>query len=275
MTDPMLAKLVRFQRPEQMLPFARNLSPKTLAGIFGTEEADFRGCLDDFARQRTAAAARIVAEPSTSSSLRDTPLKPGAHVVAVGESTTADRLSWFEILRTLLETHRPDLRLRFTNLAVSGATTTQTLATLPGIRHQAADWLFCMLGTNDSRRCATSGGPLLVSPDETRRNLTELRARALPNRDAAWVWVTPPPVDEGRVAAFPFFADSGVRWWNDDLDALVRTLPTRNDLVIDSSAAVSRADPDAFAEDGLHPSAAAQEALAARVLVALASEETR
>lgn len=35
MTSPMLEKLVRFQRPESLLPFAQNLDAQTLAGIFG------------------------------------------------------------------------------------------------------------------------------------------------------------------------------------------------------------------------------------------------
>lgn len=270
MTKPMLEKLVRFQRPEQLLPFAQSLSATTLAGIFGMEEQDYRTLLDALDRRRRAAADRLAADVR----LQDLPFAPGAHVVAVGESTTADRLSWFEILRTLFEAHRPDLRLRFTNLAVSGATTTQALAMLPTVRRHAADWMFCMLGTNDSQRFGGPAGPLLVSRDETRRNLTELRSRALPD-DASWVWVTPTPVDEDRIARFPFFAASGIGWSNEDLDELTRTLPTGSDLVVDGAAAVAAIGPDALADDGVHPGAEAQEALAARVLQALASTEKR
>lgn len=273
MTNQILEKLVRSQRLENSLPFARDLDIQTLAGVFGAEETEYRSVIEDLDRRRVEAAARIADAPAAQAYLQALPFEENAHLIAIGESTTADRLSWFEILRTLLNTHRPDLRLRMTNLAISGATTTQTLAMQPAIRRLAPNLVFCMLGTNDSQRLAAPDGPLLVSPEETKRNLTELRTRAVPNGDARWVWLTPTPVDEERIARFPFFAGSGISWNNDDLKELTRTLPTVDDLVIDSSMVVDTADPDALADDGLHPSATAHEALAAKVLEALAGEE--
>jgi acyl-CoA thioesterase-1 len=272
MTTPMLEKLIRFQHPESALPFARHLDARTSAAIFGAGEDEYRSVIDDIDRRRDEAVNRIAASPMAESHLQALPLASGAHMIAIGESTTADRLSWFEILRTLIQTHRPDLDLRFTNLAVSGATTAQVLSTLPSIRRHEPDRVFCMLGTNDSQRLDAPEGPLLVSPEETRRNLAELRARAAPDRNIAWVWLTPAPIDEERVARFPFFAGSGIGWRSDDLDRLARNLPMGDDLVVDSGTAIVADDPDALSDDGLHPSPTAQEALASRVLTALARE---
>jgi len=53
------------------------------------------------------------------------PFAPGQRIVAVGESTTDDLLSWFEILRRLLDLRRPADRITLTNMAVSGQTTTR------------------------------------------------------------------------------------------------------------------------------------------------------
>lgn len=273
MTDPLLEKLVRFQRPELVLPFAQNLSTQDVAGIFGTDEAGYRSTLESLATLRTAVAARLAADPVVGSRLSHVPFKAGDHLVAIGESTTADRLSWFELLRTVLETHRPDLSLRFTNLAVSGATSTQTLAALPSIRRQAADWTFCMLGGNDAQRLGASDDTLLVSRPETLRNLAQLRARA--GTDGRWIWLTPTPVDESRIAAYPFFRSSGISWTNADLKELATALSHMADPVIDSSAAVTHVGPHAFAEDGLHPSLATHEALAAQVLEALTDGNRR
>lgn len=272
MSNAMLEKLVRFQRLENALPFAQSLDARTLAGVFGVVESQYQVVADDLDRQRVAVAAKLAAAPAVKAHLQALPFAENAHLVAIGESTTADRLSWFEILSTLVQAHRPDLRLRFTNLAVSGATTTEVLATLPVIRRHEPDWLFCMLGANDSQRLDAPDGPLLVSPEETRRNLTELRQRALPNGDAAWVWLTSTRIDEERIARFPFFASSGIRWTNHDLNEISRALPSGNDLVVDSSSAVSADDPNALADDGLHPSAATQGALAVKVLGLLAEE---
>ncbi|MCX5065973.1 GDSL-type esterase/lipase family protein [Micromonospora lupini] len=270
MTSPMLEKLIRFQRPERVLPFAQNLRVQTLAGIFGADETEYRTALETLIRQRAAAAARLATDPQVRADLTNLPFRPGDHLVAIGESTTADRLSWFELLRVLLQTERSDLRLRFDNLAVSGATTTQVLATVPAIRRQSADWMFCMLGSNDSQRLDAADGPLLVSRSETLRNLAQLRARALPVAESRWLWLTPTPVDETRVAAFPFFRGAGITWTNADITDLSAALLDSDDVVIDSAPAVTTAGADAFTDDGLHPSTTTHEALAARVLSALA-----
>ncbi|MDH6680639.1 acyl-CoA thioesterase-1 [Rhodococcus sp. LBL1] len=267
MINPMLEKLIRFQRPERALPYAQNLSVRTLSGIFGTDEDQYRAVLEALDVQRAEVAARLAADPRISAHLEKVPFERGAHVVAIGESTTADRLSWFEILRTTLETQRPDLELRFTNLAVAGATSTQMLAAVPAIRRQRADWMFCMLGANDSQRLGSIDGPQLVTRQETIRNLTELRAQAFPGDDSRWVWVTPTPVDETLVATFPFFRDAGISWTNADLSLLAAAILDTTDLVVDSTPAVPEAH--AFTEDGLHLGIATQEALAARILEAL------
>ncbi|WP_327287947.1 SGNH/GDSL hydrolase family protein [Streptomyces sp. NBC_01198] len=274
MTDLMLEKLLRFQHPERVLPFARDLDAHILAAIFRTDEANYRSTLDFLDRQRELAAKRLADTPDVRSHLDRLPFRPGDHLVAIGDSMTADRLSWFELLRTLLKNERPDLGLRLDNLAVSGATSTQVLASLPAIRRQSADWMFCMLGNNDSQQLDTAGGKLLVSRSETLRNLTLLRARALPADTSRWVWLTPTPVDEARVATFPFFRSAGITWTNADIAELSATLLADDDPVIDSAPAVTSAGADAFTDDGLHLGITTHEALAAHVLAELA-EGTR
>lgn len=269
MTDPLLEKLIRFQHPDRVLPFARNLSESTLAAIFGADEADYRSSLDAIDRQRIAAAGRLAADPDIRDRLSHLPFRAGDRIVAIGESVTADRLSWFELLRTLITSERPELHLQFENLAVSGSTSTQALAALPAIRMRSADWLFCMLGNNDSQRLSTADESLLVSRSETVRNLTELRARALPSEASRWVWLTPTPVDEAQLSAFPFFRASGITWSNADIVKLSAAIPRGDDPIIDSAPAVVAAGADAFIEDGVHPSIATHEALTARVVVNL------
>jgi acyl-CoA thioesterase-1 len=268
MTNPMLEKLVRFQHPDRSLGYARNLSDDTLAALFGTDAATYRAALDEIDAQRTQAARTLAADPSVAALLKRLPFQRGQRIVAIGESTTADRLSWFEILGTLIGTERPDLELRFGNLAVAGATTTQTLAAVPSIRRQVGDWVFCMLGTNDLQRFGSPDGPRLVSESETLRNLRELRARAELAADARWVWLTPTPVDDAAIDAFPFFGGAGIYWRNKDVQELSAALPTAGDSLIQTASAAGA--PDAFLDDGVHPSLATQQRLASLVLAALA-----
>ncbi len=269
MSDAMLEKLVRFQQPGRALGFARELTDQTLAAIFGTDEESYRATLAELEAQRTSAVSILAADPVVRADLLGAPFEEGAHIVAVGESTTADRLSWFEILHALFDAERPELHLRFGNLAITGATTTQVLAGVPNIRRQAADWVFCMLGSNDSQRFGSPDGPQLVTRAETLRNLRELRARSLPGENSRWVWVTPTPVEESLVIAFPFFHAAGITWTNADLTDLSVAYSQMDDRVVDSAPAVAAAGDHAFIEDGVHPSLATQTALASLVLAAL------
>lgn len=265
--DALLEKLVRFQQPEKVLPYARDLSARTVAAIFGTDEGDYRRAREELDRQRNAAVQRL--EPLLVPLLGALPFQPGAHLAAIGESSTADRLSWFEILRSLLEAHRPDLQLRFTNFAVPGATTTEALSALPAVQRQAPDWVFCKLGTNDSQRLGGPAGTMLVSQGETLRNLAEIRRLSLPDGKGTWVWVTPTLVDESRIASFPHFAAAGITWTNADLDDLTKRLPTGSDVVVNGSAVASEAAPNAFGEDGIHPTITTHEVLCTQILQAL------
>jgi hypothetical protein len=64
-----------------------------------------------------------------------------------------------------------------------------------------------------------TGHVVVVRPEETRRNLSLLRALAEPT-GARWVWLTPHPVDERRIAEAPGLRHTGNRWHNSDLVAV-------------------------------------------------------
>lgn len=272
MIGPVLEKLVRFQRPEKALPYAGGIDERTAAALFGTEVEHYRAALAALDAQRADAAARLAQRRSVQDALAALPFTRRDRIVAIGESTTADRLSWFELLRTLVEEERPELELQFDNLAISGASTTQVLAALPGIRRRPAEWVLCMLGSNDAQRVGGATGPHLVSREETLRNLSALRALAAPDARTRWVWITPTPVDEAASGAFPFFRAAGISWANGDIAALASALGALSDAVVESApaAAAARADGgEAFIDDGVHPSLRTHEELAARVLAAL------
>lgn len=64
MSDPMLEKLIRFQRPDRVLGYARRLSDTTLAALFGTDEPTYRATLADLDARR-AATVRALASDAT------------------------------------------------------------------------------------------------------------------------------------------------------------------------------------------------------------------
>ncbi|MEU3470703.1 SGNH/GDSL hydrolase family protein [Streptomyces sp. NPDC006687] len=254
-------RMLRFHQPEKVL---RHLGPApdeaALAALFGLDPAGYRTRLDHFEARNRAAAAALTAGPGAAARLAGLPFRPGEHVVAVGESTTADRLSWFEILRHLL----PE-GVRCTNLAVTGSTTTQALANLPALTFQRPDWVLCMLGANDVQRL---DGVPLISAAETRRTLRALRDLTVRRTGARWVWLTPAGVDPGRVARYVHFRRAGLGWAGADLDAVAELLLAEPEVTVDTRAAAH----GHWEEDGVHLTPAGQRGVAAAVLDALTTE---
>ncbi len=267
MNPELTAKLVRFQKPELSLPYSNGIDDAHLAALFGLETDEYRSLRTDLENQARAAAADLLTEPEIAEQVDRLPLTPGQHVVALGESSTADRLSWFEILRHLLELSRPDDRIRLTNLAVAGATTTQTLKNSGGLGFLRPDWVLCQLGANDAQRLGQDG-PRVVSPEETVRNFDLLRARA---SQARWVWLTPTDTDEALLAKFPPFRAAGISWRAKDHEETAAALNLRPEVLIDTLT-VTRPTPDQrlFEPDGVHLSPAGQVAVARVVVAGLA-----
>ncbi len=183
--------------------------------------------------------------------------------MAIGESTTADRLSWFEILRHVLATRR---EVVFVNLAVSGHTTTQALTRLPALGFHRPDHVLCMLGANDAQRLRPDG-PTLVDRGETERNLVILRELA---GDVRWTWLTPSTVDEERVRGYVHFQRQGISWVGKDIDAVAEFLHLRPEPTIDTRPATS--GPGRHLEDGVHLTLDGQREVAAAVVAGLAGE---
>ncbi|MER6449204.1 SGNH/GDSL hydrolase family protein [Streptomyces venezuelae] len=251
-------RLLRFHQPEKLLRPLGRLDEPVLAALFGTDAGDYRTRLEQFEQRNREAAAALAAGPGQADRIAALPFRPGEHVVALGESSTADRLSWFEILRHLLPAG-----VRCTNLAVSGSTTTQALAQqLPALGFQRPDWVLCMLGANDVQR--VDGVPL-VGFAEICRNLTALHDLAVARTGTRWVWLTPTGTDPGRVERYEHFRRAGLSWSDADLDAVSGFLLARPEPVVDTRGA-ARGHHEA---DGLHLTPSGQRALTGALLEAL------
>ncbi|MER6582761.1 SGNH/GDSL hydrolase family protein [Nonomuraea sp. NPDC001023] len=274
MTDPMTERLVRFQRPGA-LPYLIGADEARLAALFGLDAGAYRALLDAFDHQTRQAAETLLARPGLADAVDRLPLHPedardsrdAFHVVALGESTTADRLSWFEILRQVVALRRPGDAVRFTNLAITGSTTTQAITQLPALGFQRPDLVLCMIGANDAQHLAPDA-PTLVSAAETERNLAMLHDLAQQRGAVRWVWLTPSPFDEPRAAAYPHFRRAGITWAGKDVDATADHLLGRPEPTVDTRLAVR--EDHHFLDDGVHLSIEGQREIAEAVIRALA-----
>ncbi|MGW8362273.1 SGNH/GDSL hydrolase family protein [Streptomyces wedmorensis] len=257
-------KLVRFQQPEKTLRYLGELPEARLADLFGLDAGAYRALLRDFDDQARATAAELAKDPNFTERTARLPFLPGQRIVALGESTTADRLSWFSILRHLL----PD-GVELVNLAVSGLTTSQALAQLPQLSFLRPDWVLCMLGANDAQRLgrrAGAPGTRLVSEAETIRNLLALRELGGQTGPDRWIWLTPSSMNQERADAYPHFRHAGIGWASEDIDDVAAFLLSRPEPTVDTRQATAGLQLD----DGIHLTLDGQRAVAAAFVDALA-----
>ncbi|WP_282935524.1 GDSL-type esterase/lipase family protein [Paenibacillus sp. RC67] len=252
--NPQWAKLIQMQHPEKLLSFARHLDDKLLAAIYGMDLEMYLNVKGQIVRQVKEAAEQLLEYPDFADQIDRLPFKAGETVIAVGESTTDDLHSWFEILRHLLELQRPQDKIRLINEGISGNTSSQILGRLSGIVAKQPNWILCMIGSNDALRIGPESTKTLLSLEEIDKNLNEIRRVAAARTKAQWVWITPPTFDEERIAANPYFQMGQLSWRNEDIISIGEMIRNMPDPVVDTQAGFGQPALAKFiGVDGLHP----------------------
>jgi acyl-CoA thioesterase I len=252
--NPHWAKLIQMQHPEKLLSFVRSLDDKLLASIYGMDLETYLIVKDQLVRQAKEAAEQLLDSSDFADRIDRLPFKAGETVIGVGESTTDDLLSWFEILRHLLELQRPQDGIRLINEGISGSTSSQVLGRFSGIVAKQPNWILCMIGSNDVLRIGPESTKTQVSLEETTKNAKEIRRIAAARTKSQWVWITPPTFDEERIAAFPYFQIGQLSWRNEDIIAVGAVIHSQPDPVVDTQAGFGLPASSKFIGiDGLHP----------------------
>ncbi|MFB9274452.1 SGNH/GDSL hydrolase family protein [Cohnella cellulosilytica] len=251
-------KLIRMQHPEKMLKFVRSFQDETLATLYGIPDTEtFLRLKNSLQRQTKEAAAQLLEDPAFADRVDQLPFRQGETIVGLGESTTDDLLSWFEILRQLLELRRPRDGIRLVNEGLSGHTSSQLLGRINDTMAHSPDWVLCMIGGNDALRFGPEPSPTQVSIGETSRNLAEIRRLAQARGNPRWVWITPTTINGERIEAFPPFRQGGIRCRNEDIAAVGDVMRNLSDPVVDTQADFGLPANALWMEaDGLHPSLA-------------------
>ncbi|MFG1945462.1 SGNH/GDSL hydrolase family protein [Nonomuraea sp. NPDC048826] len=229
---------------------------EALPAIFGLTRTEYDEIIGRFDESARAAAEDLLADEAFAAALDGLPFRAGQTVLAVGDSNTDDLQSWAEILRHLLAPRG----VQVVNGGLSAHTTAMVLRRWPGtLTALRPDWVICGLGGNDVTRVGRDAAKTQVSLGESVANLRELR-RLAPGTD--WVWLTPVPVVEERVAATPAFAYGQSTWRNDDVVALAKEVSTFPEPVVDLTAVFGvPADPELQGPDGVHVTMAGQVAI--------------
>lgn len=253
MLHPQWMKLVQTQHPEKTLSYARHLDDQLIAAIYGMDVATYLDIKAHLVQQARQAAEQLLEFSDFAAQVIRLPFQAGDTIIGVGESTTDDLLSWFEILRHLLELQRPHDGIRLINEGISGNTSTQILGRFSDIAAKQPDWILCMIGGNDVMRVGLDSGKTQVSLEETICNAHEIRRIAASRTISRWVWITPPTFDEERISAFPHFQARQLHWRNEDIIMIGHMIRSMSDPVVDTQARFRSSLTNLIGADGLHP----------------------
>lgn len=262
-----LLKVIQPERTLASLPGGAGLSQETHASLLGLPPEVYAAELGRMQAEAKGAASELLADPAVASMVDRLPLQQGAKVVAFGDSLTSEPQSWAVILREVLAARRGGDAISWAVSAAGGETTTHGLVRVGEVIGQRPDWILLLTGTNDARTQGAHPTKTLVHPEETARNVAELRQRVSRETQARCVWLTPPAVDEAQVSAHAGLARFGVRFRNEDLARVARIIRDVDEPTIDLFS-ILRAPPaaDLLMGDGLHFTLAGQKRLALEVI---------
>lgn len=248
--------------------------PEAVPAIFNLTPAEYTEITGRFDAQAREAAAELLTDEAFAADVDALPFQSNQIVLAVGDSITDDARSWVEILRHLLDIRRPTDHVHVVNDGLSAHTTAMALRRWPAtLTSIGPDWVVCALGCNDVTRVGPEPTKSQVSLTESVANLAEMRRIADVIANPTWVWMTPPPVCEDRVADFPGFRYGQSSWRNTDITALADAMKKFPDPVIDLVDAFGvPADPGMQGPDGVHPGIHGQTTITRTLIETLAAD---
>ena len=254
-----LLKVLQPERTLGALPGAAALTEPIRAALLGLPLEVYGG---EQARMLSAAkeAARdLSADPAVAT----LPVNKGDRVVAFCDSHTSYPQSWAVILRELLAARGVEMSIS----AAGGDTTTHALVRIGEVVSRQPDWVLFLIGVNDARTQGPNPGKTLVDARETARNLRELHERIARETKARCVWITPPSVNEERVAAHWGLSRFGVRFRNSDIAQVAAAVRELGAPTVDLFASLGARPPEALLmDDGLHFTIAGQKRVAREVV---------
>ncbi len=250
-----LKNMIQLNHPDKFLALYPGVDEECTARIYDIDLETYCSIKKEFRDNALSAAERLLEDQCFKEKVGKLPFKPGQTIVGLGDSITDDYQSWFEILTNVLNLVYGKNTITTVNAGISGETTSQMITRFYGVVDAKPDWIFCLAGTNDSRRHGLKATKALLSPQESALNYDMLLNYAETQTSAKWIWLTPLRVIEEKIAAVPVLDELQFMWKNDDIYPRVEILRQRKEHVIDLWDLLGvPANPELLLPDGLHPS---------------------
>jgi acyl-CoA thioesterase I len=244
----------------ERFPVPENLQIEMLAAMTRSSANYVRATVAAMAANVQRDALKLITDSAFRTAIDAIPLASGDRLVAIGDSFTADRLGWFELLKASIELAGP-AAVEVFNLGLSGDTTADVLERLDVVETVRPTWVLVMLGTNDTRYHGPKHAHRMVALAETERNIRALMEFVTGDLAADITLMSPPPGDQERISSF--FRDAPVAWRAAELDAVAALIRRLDPACIDVNDSMrGKALADLLGPDGVHPTVAGQRHIA-------------
>ncbi|SDO74104.1 acyl-CoA thioesterase-1 [Nakamurella panacisegetis] len=260
---------LRYTRLENWSAFTRfPVSPSVradlLAAMCNAEPDVVRAALDAMAAEVDRMAKVLLSDTNFRAAVIGLS-GAGETIAVVGDSITADRLGWCELLTataTRIDPASPD---RWRNFGVSGDTTANVLERFDLIAAAAPTRVLILLGTNDAREHGRPrSGYRMATASETGRNLAALINLCQADLGARVTLLTPPPGMQERIDAT--FASAAISWQASAIDELAQVVRDLDPRGVDIHHEMTADGPaDLLENDGVHPNVRGQLLIATAV----------
>ncbi len=243
------------------LPVSAGTADLPLAEALGLDAKELRDVRDRLRRQLEKDAASIASSILLTKAVSAWGITDTSRILVLGDSLSADLLSWANLLGAALEQTTPGIG--FVNAAVSGRTTTETLAvTAALLKAHDPTHVFLLLGTNDIRRQGEHVGIPMVSLNETKRNFEALQQMVATESQARLISLTPAPLGPAAAAGIA----TGTWWKPEDLPGLASVIAEVFPDTVRLDHALKDDVDMLLSADGVHPNPAGHVALLTAVL---------
>ncbi|WP_249998671.1 SGNH/GDSL hydrolase family protein [Actinoplanes sp. M2I2] len=248
----------------QRHPVSDRLHAELLAQMLVSTAEEIGTLLRSLEGEARSTAVRLLADDAYRTAVTTLPFQPDERIVGVGDSITADRLGWFDLLTASVGLTAAAAGPALVNLGLSGNTTADVLERFDLLEAARPSRVLLMLGTNDARAHGRTGGHRMTTPPETRRNVRALVDLVTRELNASVTVITPPAVDQRRIDGF--FRDAAVHWQAAAVAEVAEAVREAAPGAVDLHTATAHTSDDLLEADGVHPNRAGQRFILTRIL---------
>jgi len=268
--------LLQFLNIEKQFPLLPGITnTEAVANIFGLEETELAKLRGTFKQNAKEAALELLKDDDVTDWIDQLPFNPDDTIAALGDSSTDDLQSWFQIFTEILNITVPEADFTFINAGQANDTSSEALRRLHrDVLSHEPDWVIVSLGMFDVTRLSIAPKRTLLPLSETWENLSTIEDAIKEVTDNPVIWITPPPVIPGLLDKMELF-DFDIS--DEDLAQVRQIISGKTGYIVDPTGKRMGNPPEAwfYLSDGINPSLSGQVNTTKALLYTLAATEEK